>query len=108
MGLTCVVGCETVGYADGLNIERISLYVEQLSLSCTVTSWPMTSIGWLVTAFVELILFIMLLIKSLRVEREGIAVPSTANSNIITVIANDSKTYFAMYAVRILRIWCLV
>ena len=69
---------------------------DQISSSRTAESWPMSSIGWLVTALVELILFVMILHKARKDKRRGLVAVSTANSDITTVIANDSRIYFAM------------
>ena len=57
----------------------------------------MSAVGWLCVAVVELILFVMILVKARKAKRGPIAVAQqTANGDITAIIARDSTTYFAV------------
>lgn len=74
------------------------LLIEITGSSCTANSLPISTIGWLVTVLVELILFAMVLRKARKHEQGGyISAPSTAKRDLTMIIANDSRIYFAMY-----------
>ena len=65
--------------------------------SCTANSVPISAIGWLVTVLVELILFAMVLRTARKHEQGGFTAPLTAKRDLTTIIANDSRIYFAVY-----------
>ena len=63
---------------------------------CSVGARPIAAIAWAVTSTVELILFVMVLIKCRQLNLLSLG-SSTSRCNIVDVIARDSGVYFGMY-----------
>ena len=80
------------------------LLASEVAVSCTSNSLPMSALGWLVLSVVELILFVMIMRKTRRDKQRGLVSRSTSNGDIVTVIANDSTSYFVMYGIYFLVI----
>lgn len=75
------------------------LLASEVAVSCTSSSLPMSALGWLVLSVVELILFVMIMRKTRKDKQRGLVSRSTSNGDIVTVIANDSTSYFVMYEI---------
>ncbi|KAI5117675.1 hypothetical protein M0805_002073 [Coniferiporia weirii] len=79
---------------------NINYYVP---LYCSITSPPMSSIGWLTTSVVEFILFVMVIIKARQENNSRITLPSALDNgpepqirDTTAAMARDSAIYFAV------------
>lgn len=63
---------------------------------CSVSARPMAAIAWAVTATIELVLFVMVLVKYRQLDSPNLG-SSTSQCNVLDVIARDSSVYFGMH-----------
>ncbi|EJD05212.1 uncharacterized protein FOMMEDRAFT_166829 [Fomitiporia mediterranea MF3/22] len=84
---------------DNVPLERLSLKSNFIPLTCT-GALPMSGIAWSVTAFVELLLFLLVIWKTIQLRKEYVLGYDKGHifktQDIVALMARDSIVYFAL------------